>query len=105
MKRVYLCGQVTGLKKEVVIKNFADAKCLISDRYGMDNVIVVNPLELNRWDFSEKQCMKNCLNALIDCDIIAVQSNYLNSKGALCELALAEKLGLEIIYGCEIDEK
>ena len=50
----------------------------------------------------DKTWINGDLEILSRCDAIYMLSNYRESRGAMAELALAKKLGLQVIYEGEI---
>lgn len=60
--------------------------------------IVVNPHELCE-GLTEEQwslCMRKCITALMDCDVVIMLDNWYGSRGALVEYQIAFSLGMEV---------
>lgn len=94
MKVIYISGKITGIEKEAVVL-FQKAKKYLEG----EGFKVVNPMELpDDHDKSWNSYMKVCLKALNGCDGIYMLNNYKDSKGALLELELAERLRLTVDY-------
>lgn len=90
--KVYIAGPVSGLPDlnraafTKATKNFRDAGHL-----------VVNPLELCH-DLPEEEwakCMRRCIVALMDCELMILLDGWQKSTGAMIEYQLAVKLGME----------
>jgi hypothetical protein len=94
IEKVYICGKISGIEK-IAFRVFQDAEeNLILRRYE-----VVNPMKLpHNHDKSWESYMKECVKALVDCDYIFPLKNSIHSRGALCELDLAFKLKIPILY-------
>lgn len=90
--KIYISGKVTGLKHPEYIFDKTE-KYLKS--LGHE---VVNPISLGLSDLSWKEAMIICIDELLKCDTIYMQSNWRDSRGAKIELAYAEKNKLEIIF-------
>lgn len=98
MKRIYISGPMTGLPKLNIPAFHAEAERL--RKLGHE---VVNPVELNRYPTpSWRECMRNDLRALLDCDTVAVLDGWQHSKGASLEVDIAQKLGMQILHHSDI---
>ena len=99
---VYLSGPIRGIPR----KNYP-AFDDVRDRAKKVGYRVISPVDLNRKDgiFEETQytehqdatSMLRDYNALAKCDCIILLPGWLNSKGALAELAFAKYLGLPVL--------
>lgn len=92
MKRVYVCGPMTGLPEFNFPAFHAAAAALRAQ--GLE---VVNPAEINlgqqgTWE----QCMRAAIKGLCDCDGLVLLPGWQGSKGAHIELGIAHRLGMEI---------
>lgn len=101
MKKVYICGKITGLEKSLYTQIFKDAQVILEEK----GYIVVNPVtlceekNLHGWI----ECMRACIKALMDCDTIFVLNNSSSSKGANVERFLAHILKFKFLYQYDID--
>ncbi len=94
-KKVYISGQITGLKEADAFALFAKAEEHILSK----NAEPVNPMKLpHQHDGRWHSYMREDIKALCDCDAIYMLSNWANSKGAQVEHNLARTLNIEIIY-------
>lgn len=91
MKRIYLCGKISGMPWGSARAKFEAAEIMLSDSYE-----VVNPIKICSPDWSWEECMIVDFSHLIRCDLIYVMDNWKQSKGARIELAVAKELGIEI---------
>jgi hypothetical protein len=103
MKRIYISGKITGEPENKVKAKFTTATERIKSLEP--NVVVVNPLQFCRWDWSWEKCMKECLGELLQCDALYLLPDWKDSKGAKLELLLARQLKKEIIIdSCEVSD-
>lgn len=92
MKKVYISGQITGLSVEKFTHNFKMAESKLNLLAGFEELKIVNPLDivpfLNRKTWV---CyMINDIKALRKCTHIAMQKNWVNSRGAVVEYFFAK---------------
>lgn len=92
MKKVYVAGPMTGYE-DFNRQEFNDAAARL---YIYDKSAVLNPATLPD-GLTQGQYMDICFAMIRAADAIYLLKGYEKSKGALAELAYAEKLGLEII--------
>lgn len=90
-KKIYIAGPMTG-HEDFNRPAFNDADSVLS---GCGNVIL-NPAILPD-GLSQPEYMQICLAMVMCADAIYLLKGWENSKGAMAELSLAEKLNLEII--------
>ena len=91
MKKIYIAGPMTG-HSDYNKPAFIEASLFLMDmRY-----VVLNPATLPE-GLEQSEYMDICLAMVRAADAIYLLEGYENSKGALAELAYAEKLGMEII--------
>ena len=95
--RVYIAGKVTGLPHDEVVEKFAAAEKVLTDA-GFD---VVNPVSSTTHlpegsDWQKYMRITMCL--MLTCDVVVMLPDYLRSKGALAELEVAFRLGIQIEY-------
>lgn len=95
IKKIYIAGKVTGLTPEQYHKNFDDAKELVQSQYHYADIVI--PTELCNDDWSWEQSMEVCIDALWDCDAIVLMENWKDSRGAIIERKLAQKLEIPIL--------
>lgn len=86
--KIYISGQITNLSKQTYILNFENAESWILENYGSDAFrLAVNPLNIKplfgikKWLFF----MWSDIRELRKCDAIALQPNWMQSKGAFIE--------------------
>jgi nucleoside 2-deoxyribosyltransferase len=90
--KIYISGKISGIEQEAE-KLFAQAEELLTNQ-GFD---VVNPFKLeHNHDKTWLSYMRVCIQALCGCDAIYILKNHVDSKGALIEIDIAIRLGLEI---------
>ena len=95
MKKIYLCGKVTGLDAELCRYNFEQLETLVN----MSKMEPVNPMKLDHnHDKTWESYMKVCIKALVDCDAVLCMANVKFSKGAKVERRLAYRLGIPVLY-------
>lgn len=94
MKKVYICGPVSGLPYDEVVRNFASAEGMLK---GM-GLMPINPLHLvpdpeTHWN----PAMRACIKGLMDADAILLLDGYQKSKGANVEYELAKVLEMGVL--------
>jgi hypothetical protein len=96
MKTIYIAGKIGGLPTEVYTDNFEEAeKTVIEMGYKP-----ISPVKLpHDHDKTWESYMKEDLIALICCDAVFAQRNWISSRGATIEVNLAMNLKIPIIYG------
>lgn len=93
MKFIYLSGPMTGLP-DFNRRAFNVA----AEALRRSGWTVINPAELNTADDGEWQaCMRVCLKALPDADVLALLPGWESSKGAHLELHIAHRIGIEVM--------
>lgn len=93
MKRIYLSGPMTGRPDFNRSAFNVAARELRSIGHT-----VINPAELNTADDGTWQaCMRVCLKALPDADMIALLPGWESSNGAHLELHIAHRIGIEVM--------
>jgi len=103
MKKIYISGQITGLIKSEYEKNFNDSKLWIYKNvyYWESYKNIINPLDLNPFlGIKSWLCyMIIDIHHLRKCTHIAMQSNWVDSKGATIEYYFAKFIfKLQIIW-------
>ncbi len=95
-KKIYISGKITGLTPDQAFSFFNNAELYLTEK-GYE---VINPITIpHEHDKTWESYMRNDLKALLDCDEIYMLNNWNESRGAIIEHDLANKLGLKIIYG------
>jgi hypothetical protein len=95
IKKIYIGGKITGLTPEQYCKNFRDAKEIVCSYYPYAEIIA--PTELCDDNWSWEYSMEICIDALWNCDAIVLLENWHDSRGAIIERKLAQKLGIPIM--------
>ena len=93
MKKVYICGPMTGYE-DFNRQAFNDAA---KEVVRVGNV-PLNPAILPD-GLTQAEYMAIDLQMLQMCDVLWALTGWHESAGAKAEIALAEKLGIEVIYG------
>lgn len=92
MKKIYIAGPMTGYE------NFnRDEFNRVAEIIENVDEVALNPAVLPD-GLEQREYMDICFAMLRCATAIYMLSGYTKSKGALAELAYAEKLGIEIIY-------
>ena len=91
MKKIYIAGPMTGYEN-YNRQSFHNAQ----HQMLMDGFVVLNPATLPD-GLTQGQYMDICFAMIRAADAIYLLKGYEESKGAMAELAYAEKLELEII--------
>ena len=90
MKKIYICGKVTGNGNYFL--DFTHAE----DRLRFYGYEPVNPAALIDANEPWESAMKIAINAMLGCDGVALLSNWQDSKGAQIEAQLAKGIGIEV---------
>jgi len=104
MKKIYISGQITGLTPEVFNNNFIQAKDDVYYTFKLVKNIehkTISPLDLNPFlGIKSWLCyMIIDIHHLRKCTHIAMQKNWIHSRGAHIEHYLAKFIfKLEVIY-------
>lgn len=92
-KKVYIAGKITGLPWEPTVAKFAQAE----NKLKAQGYTVVNPITLvNDPNIGWADAMRICIASLIDCDMIFMLADSVDSRGAKIELQTAIDHNLEI---------
>lgn len=99
-KRVYISGQMSGLKKFEYTLHFKKAaKYLRSNGY--------EPIDPSKVCCGENISYADVLlldmKTIMDCGVIFMLDNWENSKGATAEYYFAKAIGLEIMFETDVD--
>ncbi|MBD3748536.1 MAG: DUF4406 domain-containing protein [Sphingobacteriales bacterium] len=90
---VYLSGKVTGLSTEMVTQKFA----FHADLLRQKGYFVFNPPEWLDVDCDWVLAMRLCIAVLPVCDFIYLQPDWQDSKGALMEFDISQKLNIQLL--------
>lgn len=80
--KAYICGKVTGLPLTECTMKFGAAQKQL-EKVGFK---VINPLEVVGIQIEWKAAMKLCIAAMLQCHEVYALNNWMNSKGAICEV-------------------
>jgi hypothetical protein len=91
----YISGKITGLQEEQYKANFEQAAREVR-ALGYQPISPVDLPHIHGHTWEEY--MRESLVAMLGCSHIYVQKNCYESKGAIVEVELAERLKMTIIY-------
>jgi len=96
--KIYISGKISGLSEKEYTYNFWEASDIVDHKYGSDRI---NPLQIK--PFLGVKCwicyMITDLHALHKCTHIAMQNNWIDSKGSVIEYFFAKFIfKLQIIW-------
>ena len=97
MKRIYIAGKITGLKRMECIHRFLHAEGVLVEEFEVVNPIFIERLKLDN-DWHRDAIMEICKILISTCDAIYMLSNWESSPGARMERDYAKSLGLAILY-------
>lgn len=100
MKRIYLAGPMSGLENLNFPTFHAETARLRALGYDVVNPAEINPDPLAQW----RDCMRQDIKQLVDCDGIALLDGWEKSRGASLEHHIAQGLGLPVRMACHITE-
>lgn len=89
--KVYLSGPMTGYKDHNFPAFNIEAQRLRNLGYK-----VTNPVEVNPGVYSWHECLRNDVSELTKCDSLVLMPGWQESEGAMLELQVAFRLGLQI---------
>ena len=97
---IYLSGPISGRSSAEAKAHFSNAEDLVR-RSNLTYCYISNPTNLPEgWTWNAY--MRAGIRELLICDAILMLDGWQNSKGALIEKDLAEKLGLKVYYESEL---
>ena len=99
--KVYISGKISGLTEKEYTQNFWEAYKIIATDFGFKFDDIIHPLQIN--PFLGVKCwfcyMLSDLIALRKCTHIAMQNNWIDSKGSVIEYFFAKFIfRLQIIW-------
>lgn len=94
MKRVYLSGPMSGIPEHNFPAFRAHAALLAAAGYAVVDPSQLNPDTNKSWH----ACLRTDIQALCECDAIALMPGWERSTGANLELHIAHRLGLEVMH-------
>lgn len=94
IKTIYIAGKVSGEPIHACTAKFGHTQKTIENK----GYKVINPLEVVG-NFNAPWCvaMRRCIAELIHVDIVVLLPDWRESKGAIIEKDLAEKLNIEVM--------
>lgn len=92
MKRVYVCGPMTGYPSLNFPAFNREAKRMRALGYEVINPAEICPDPMMRWE----DCMRADIPVLITCDAVVLLPGWERSRGATLERHIAEALGMRI---------
>lgn len=100
MKHIYLCGPVSGRRREVAALHFNGVEQSIRylARMGDAHVCTSNPMRFCPPDLGWHQAMRACVGELARCGGVALLQGWQKSTGAKLELKLAGDLHIPVVY-------
>lgn len=98
--KIYISGKISGLSFHAALVKFCETENMLRDKGFTD---IVNPMKLHLNTIKTwKEYMITDINALFSCDAIFMQPDWIISRGARIEYAIAKELGLRIIFEEEV---
>jgi len=89
-RKIYIAGKISGLPRSEVLCNFAAAELYALNQTNAADVSIFNP----PFEIDENSCywraMAKCIFEVLRADEIYFQRNWLQSRGAKIERAIAE---------------
>lgn len=94
MKKVYICGKVSGLSRAETVQKFAATAAMLQ----ASGYEVINPLELVPEDTDWPTAMRACIAALTTADHLYCLPDWTDSQGATLEHIVGESIGIRPHY-------
>jgi hypothetical protein len=100
MKRIYLCGPISGRPEQEYEEHFAQVEAEIKKRAAAEGIALetVSPPSFPCRDMSWEDALKYCIKQLVDCDGIAALQGWSRSRGCLLELEIAGRLKIPVVH-------
>lgn len=99
--KIYISGQITGLKPETALKHFMEAENFLKSKgHNVFNPMLTNGNKKLNW----KQLMLLSIEELFECEAIYMLHNWRKSKGARIEHAVADEMEMPVYYAGSIVE-
>ena len=98
--KVYISGKISGLTEKEYTENFHTAYSHLFEKQLVDcSLNVINPLNIKPLFGIKKWFFYMCADLwqLKKCDAIAVQKNWVNSKGAFIEVFFSKFIFKQVI--------
>lgn len=94
--KLFLSGAISSLPLKEAMFNFE----VLEHKYKEKGFEVINPLKIKGWreGLEWVEYMNLCLPELMRCQIISLQKNWGNSRGARIERAVALEMGIKLIH-------
>lgn len=97
-ERVYISGPMTGMPEHNFPAFNAEAARLRALGYQVINPAEINPDGTKPW----KECLREDIKHLCDCDTIALLPGWENSQGAHLELHISHRIGSRIVQAKDL---
>lgn len=101
MRKVYICGKVSGLQRSDVELKFNNAETLLK----FNHYEPVNPIRFVKENTTWDKAMKICISKLMDCEYIYLLDDFTDSMGAWIEYDLSRRVNIKQLkkeYLCRI---
>ena len=100
MKRIYVCGPISGRPEQEYKDHFDKVQNEICQRAEQEGIKFdfANPATFPCQGMSWEDALKYCIKKLVDCDGIAVLQRWEHSRGCLLELEIAGRLKIPIVH-------
>ena len=92
MKKIYICGKVTGNVDYFLDFSYVEDRLRFYGYEPVNPVTLIDIVDDEPWE----SAMKIAITAMLGCDGVALLSNWQDSKGAKIEASLAAQIGIEV---------
>jgi nucleoside 2-deoxyribosyltransferase len=98
MKKIYLCGPITG--RPDYEQHFLNVEeTILNKTHGMGlQIKTVNPSQFTLKKEPWEICLRYCIKAMLSCDGIALLQGWENSQGCKLELSIAGQLKIPVVH-------